>query len=146
MLTKYSIFPSTATHVTMMANDLWAEAKCPFKAEMMRSSHMICSLSFLVWSLSKPRREHTHKRRSLCGIHLWGAVWGRASCYPAWGMSLSDQPTRTYCIAQGTLLNIVQQPKWEKIWKRIDTCVCVTESLCCTPETNTTLLINYTPI
>ena len=25
-------------------------------------------------------------------------------------------------------------------------CVCITESLCCTPETNTALLINYTSI
>ena len=32
------------------------------------------------------------------------------------------------------------------IWRRIDTCICITESLCCTPEINTTLLINYTPI
>ena len=32
------------------------------------------------------------------------------------------------------------------IWKRIDTCICITESLCCAPEINTTLLINYTPI
>ena len=30
--------------------------------------------------------------------------------------------------------------------KRRDTCICVTKSLCYTPETNTTLLINYTPI
>ena len=30
--------------------------------------------------------------------------------------------------------------------KRRDTCICVTKSLCCTPETNTTLLINYAPI
>ena len=27
----------------------------------------------------------------------------------------------------------------EKNLKKIDTCVCITESLCCTPETNTTL-------
>ena len=32
-----------------------------------------------------------------------------------------------------------------QILKRIDTCICITESLCCTPETNTTLLINSTP-
>ena len=32
------------------------------------------------------------------------------------------------------------------IWKRIDTCICITASFCCTPETNTTLLINYTLI
>ena len=25
-------------------------------------------------------------------------------------------------------------------------CICITDSLCCTPETNTTLQINYTPI
>ena len=25
-------------------------------------------------------------------------------------------------------------------------CVCITESLCCTPEMNTTLYTNYTPI
>ena len=31
----------------------------------------------------------------------------------------------------------------ELIW---ETCICITESLCCTPETNTTLLINYTLI
>ena len=34
----------------------------------------------------------------------------------------------------------------KRIGERIDTCICITESLCCTPETNTTLLINYTPI
>ena len=32
------------------------------------------------------------------------------------------------------------------IWKRIDTCICITESFCCTLETNTTMLINYAPI
>ena len=51
----------------------------------------------------------------------------------------------TCCMAQGILLNIMQQPKWEKNLKRIDTCICITESLCCTLETNTILLylINY---
>jgi len=27
----------------------------------------------------------------------------------------------------------------------VDICECITDTLCCTPETNTTLLINYTP-
>ena len=31
----------------------------------------------------------------------------------------------------------------KELEKRIDTCICITESLCCIPETNTTLLINY---
>ena len=34
----------------------------------------------------------------------------------------------------------------KRICKRKDTCICRTESLCYIPETNTTLLINYTPI
>ena len=44
-------------------------------------------------------------------------------------------------MAQGTLLNTLQwcvymgkQPK-----KRLDVCVCATDSLCCTNETNTAL-------
>jgi len=32
------------------------------------------------------------------------------------------------------------------VWRRMDTCVCVTGLLHCSPETITTLLIGYTPI
>ena len=33
------------------------------------------------------------------------------------------------------------------VWGRMDTCICIlAESLCFSPETITTLLINYTPI
>ena len=32
------------------------------------------------------------------------------------------------------------------VWGRMDTCVCMAESLCCSPETTTTLLMGYTPI
>ena len=39
-------------------------------------------------------------------------------------------------------------PAWmEKgVWGRMDTCVRMAESLHCSPETTTTLLIGYTPI
>ena len=33
-----------------------------------------------------------------------------------------------------------------EVWQRMDTCVCMTESLLLSPETITTLLISYTPI
>ena len=33
-----------------------------------------------------------------------------------------------------------------RVWGRTDTCICMAESLCCSPETTTTLLIGYTPI
>ena len=32
------------------------------------------------------------------------------------------------------------------VWGRMDTCVCIAESLCCPPEITTTLLISYIPI
>ena len=51
--------------------------------------------------------------------------------------------TRTYSIAQGTLLNVMWQPGWEEIWGRMDTCVGMAESLCCPPETIPTLLTGY---
>ena len=34
----------------------------------------------------------------------------------------------------------------EEIWRRIDMCICLTELLWCTPETNMALLSNYTTI
>ena len=51
-----------------------------------------------------------------------------------------------YCIAQGTLLNIMQQIEWKKNLKRIDTFICITESPCCIFGTNTALQVNHTPI
>ena len=32
------------------------------------------------------------------------------------------------------------------LWGRMDTCICMAESLCCAPETITTLLIGCTPM
>ena len=34
----------------------------------------------------------------------------------------------------------------EGVWGRMDTCICMVESLCCLPETIIVLLISYTPI
>ena len=31
-------------------------------------------------------------------------------------------------------------------WGRVDTCICMAESLCCSPETTSTLSIIYIPI
>ena len=49
-------------------------------------------------------------------------------------------------MAHGTLLNVMCQSGWEGVWGRMDTCICMAESLCRVPETSTTLLISYTPI
>ena len=58
----------------------------------------------------------------------------------------NGKPTRTYCIAQGTLLSVTWQPGWRGVWGRMDTCMCTVESLQCPTGTITTLLINCTPI
>ena len=46
----------------------------------------------------------------------------------------------TYWIAQGSLLNTLKEPIWEKTPKkrRIDVPLCITESSSCQPKTNTT--------
>ena len=54
---------------------------------------------------------------------------------------------KTYCIANGTLLNVMYQPGLEgAVWGRMDTCICISEFLRCSPGTTTILLIGYTPI
>ena len=42
--------------------------------------------------------------------------------------------------------NSAQYSVYSQYLKRIDIWICITESLCCTIETNTTLLINYTSV
>ena len=48
------------------------------------------------------------------------------------------------CIPHGTLLNVMWQSGDQGVWGSMDTCICMSESLCCPPETITTLLISYT--
>ena len=57
------------------------------------------------------------------------------------------QSTRTYCGAQGALLNVMRQPGWEGMWGRVDPCVCLTESLTVHQKLSQyCFLIGYTPI
>ena len=46
-------------------------------------------------------------------------------------------------LGDGILYNNLNE---ERIWKRIDMCICITDSRVCTPEPITTLLINCTRI
>ena len=39
--------------------------------------------------------------------------------------------------AQGTLLNVMWQPGWGRVWGETDTCIWMAGSLCCPPETIT---------
>ena len=61
-------------------------------------------------------------------------------------MYLKQIIPRTYCVAQGTLLNVRCQPGWEgSLGEKGYMCTCMAESLPCSPETVTRLLISYIP-
>ena len=45
-------------------------------------------------------------------------------------------------MAQETLLSVMWQPGWEGSLRRLETCLCLAESLCCPSESITTLLIS----
>ena len=40
---------------------------------------------------------------------------------------------------------LCNDPHGKRILKRVDMCICIADSLCCVPETNMTLYINYIP-
>ena len=78
----------------------------------------------------------------------WGRIGGKDSLEVLDGLAhtalfkMDNQQGPTYCIAQGTLLNVMRQPGWEGSLGRMDTCVCMAEGLCCPPESIMTLLIH----
>ena len=49
-------------------------------------------------------------------------------------------------IAHGTLLNVMWNLDGRGVWGRMDTCICMAESLLCASEPMTALLISYTPM
>ena len=59
-------------------------------------------------------------------------------------LCLTWRTSKELLTARGTLLHVTWQPGWRGVWGRMDTCVCVAESLCCLPEIITTVLIGYT--
>ena len=76
-------------------------------------------------------------------IGNWG--WPCTHCYLKWVTN------KVLLRSTGTLLSVLWQPRWKgSLGKKGYMCVyihiCVAESLCCSPETITTLLIGYTPI
>ena len=44
-----------------------------------------------------------------------------------------------YCMAQGAQLNTLKWPKWERKSEKKNSFMCMYNSLCCTPKTNTVL-------
>ena len=88
------------------------------------------------------------------GTNLWllmGKEWGE-EIIRKFGMDmytllcLKWRTNQDLLCIKGTLLNVSGQPGWEGSLGSMDTCICVAQTLHCSPETITILLIDYTPI
>ena len=53
---------------------------------------------------------------------------------------------RTHCAARETLLLLCGGLEGRRVWGRADTCICMAESLRCSPETVPTLSTGYPPV
>ena len=67
-----------------------------------------------------------------------GGTGGLGLAYAHWGI-WNDWPMGTCTRALRTLASILWYSMGEKIWKRMDVCICMTGSLCCTAEVITAL-------
>ena len=47
------------------------------------------------------------------------------------------------CTAHATLLNVIWSLDGRGVWRRMESCICTDESLCCPPETIIILFIIY---
>ena len=113
---------------------------------------------------TKQKRTHRHKKQTYS--YQWGKCRGegyirRWELTHTQSYTQNSQPTRTYCVSQGTMLDTLY---WAiKYLKRIyihviyiyihthththtHICIHVTGSLCCIPENNTLLETKHTSI
>lgn len=64
-------------------------------------------------------------------------------------MNSSVQEGQDNCRAHSSAMCQTQknlpEPGWDRGWERMDTCVCMVESLCYSTKTTTTLLTGYIP-
>ena len=82
------------------------------------------------------------------------SVWGGMREKDNWGVRM-DMDTLLYvkwitnkisCIAHGALLHVGGGQDGRGLWGRMDTCIFMADSLGCSPETITPLIIGYTSI
>ena len=82
-----------------------------------------------------------YQRGNVAGRDKSGA-WGEHSHTTTYNQITSKD--LLYSTENSTQYSVITYMRKESV-KRMNTCVCITDSLFCIPETNTTLYINYTP-
>ena len=113
-------------------------------------------LLYLKWITYEDLRYSTWKfaqcyvEDEMAGWHHWldgqefewtlgvGDGQGGLACCDSWGGKESDMTEQL----NWTELNWCSSLDGRGVWERMDTCVCMAESLCCSLETATTLFVN----
>ena len=134
--TFWNVFVSSAwVHLLLLKNSVWSAS-----AQMSVARFSFCKC---VWTV------HTHLNSSSRGEERVQRSWGGERSEVV-GHGKKGMPVNTTVYKTGNpqgpsvqhrelCLILCNNLNGKRIWKRIDTCICITESLCCTPETNTTL-------
>ena len=93
------------------------------------------------------KKKHTHRLREWAYGYWWEG-WGKGivrefgiDMYILLCVKWIKKQVSTV-LAQVTLSSLCDSLGGRGVWGRVDTCICMAESLCC-PETSTTLLIGY---
>ena len=85
------------------------------------------------------KQKETHRLRSKLMIARGRDSYGLRGGHVHTAMFKMGNLTNTYCVAHGTLLSVLCQPGWEGDWRRMDTCICMAESLHSSPDAITAL-------
>ena len=106
------------------------------------------TLIFSMTTAQRNRLSNTENFKRLTVPNLWLLGWRAAGefgvdmytlLYLKWIINKDLLLHRELCCVCGRL-------DGRGVWGRMDTCICMAESLCCSPETITTLFISYTSI
>ena len=108
-------------------------------------AYVVSIEKLMVWLLSLWQLQSC-QRSTPCSILISGHPPSFPNFFPEWSTRVKtdnqERPPAQHRELWSVLYNNIHG---QIIWKRIDTCVHITESLCCTLETNTICLINNTP-
>ena len=103
---------------------------------------MIQTNLFTKWEQTHRLREQTHG----CRRKGWGEGIVREFAMGMYTLLYLKWITNKALLHRGLCSRLCGSLDGGGVWRRMDTCICMTEPLHCPPETITTLLIYYIPV